>query len=83
MIWTIVGISAASLTMFGFLPQAIKIIKTKSAKDVSVVTLWQFNIGVFFWSLYGIHLKDYILITANITSLFILIMTLALYYKYR
>lgn len=81
MLWTIVGISAALLTMFGFVPQCIKMWKTNSVRDVSGITFVQFSIGVTLWMLYGIHLKDYIIIGANAVSLSTLLMALGLYTK--
>jgi MtN3 and saliva related transmembrane protein len=45
---TILGLLAACLTTFSFIPQMIKTWKSKSAKDVSYVMLITFNIGHFF-----------------------------------
>ncbi|MCX5704294.1 MAG: SemiSWEET transporter [Candidatus Omnitrophica bacterium] len=82
MIWTIIGLSAATLTMFAFIPQIIKVIKTKSAKDVSLITVLQLMFGVFLWVIYGIHLKDPIIILANSVTIFTLIVLLFLYFNY-
>ena len=82
MIWTIVGLSAATLTMFAFIPQIIKVIKTKSAKDVSLITVLQLMFGVSLWVIYGIHLKDPIIILANSVTIFTLIVLLFLYFNY-
>lgn len=81
MLWTILGITAAMLTMFGFVPQIVKMWKTESVKDISVLTLIQFSIGVTLWMLYGIHLEDYIIIGANAISLITLIIALFFYVK--
>jgi MtN3 and saliva related transmembrane protein len=81
MVWLIIGSSAAVLTMFSFIPQIIKVIKTKSAKDVSLITLVQLSLGVSLWITYGIHLKDTIIITANAITLSTLIILLFLYLK--
>jgi MtN3 and saliva related transmembrane protein len=82
MIWTIVGLSAATLTMFAFIPQIIKVVKTKSAKDVSLITLLQLSLGVSLWIVYGMHLKDFIIILANGVTLSTLIVLLILYCNY-
>jgi MtN3 and saliva related transmembrane protein len=82
MIWTIIGSAAASLTMFAFIPQIIKTVKTKSVKDVSIITLLQLSLGVSLWIIYGIHLKDAIIILANSVTLATLIMLLYLYFNY-
>jgi len=82
MVWTIVGIAAASLTMFGFVPQIIKMWKTHSVKDVSGLTIVQFMVGATLWMLYGIHIQDFIIIGANAISLAILLIALGLYLKF-
>lgn len=82
MFWKIIGMSAAVLTMFGFVPQLIKALKTKSVKDVSRLTLFQLSAGVFLWVLYGIHLQDIIIIMANTVTLITLLALLYLYFNY-
>ena len=81
MSWTILGIAAASLTMFGFVPQIVKMWKTHSVKDVSGLTLIQFSVGATLWMLYGMHLEDFIIIGANAISLATLLLALGLYLK--
>lgn len=80
--WKITGSAAAMLTMFSFVPQIIKVVKTRSAKDVSVVTLYQLAAGVLLWIAYGIHLRDPIIILANAVTLTSMIILLWLYYRY-
>jgi MtN3 and saliva related transmembrane protein len=80
--WYIVGIAAALLTTFGFVPQIIKMHRTKSVKDVSLITLFQFSAGVILWTLYGIHLGDYIIIAANVISFITLVAAIVVYYYY-
>jgi MtN3 and saliva related transmembrane protein len=79
----LIGSGAALLTMFGFVPQIIKIKKTKSVEDVSLHMLLQFALGIFLWLLYGIHIRDSILIIANAVSFFSLVVAISLFYKYR
>lgn len=82
MLWTIIGFAAAILTMFSFVPQIVKVLKTRSAKDVSLAMLIQLSTGVTLWIVYGIYLKNIIIIIANITSLITLIILLYLYFTY-
>ncbi|MCM8819629.1 MAG: SemiSWEET transporter [Candidatus Omnitrophica bacterium] len=82
MFWELVGFAAASLTMFSFFPQIFKVLKTKSAKDISPVMILQLASGVFLWILYGLHLKNLIIILANSVTLFSLIVLLVLYRLY-
>ena len=81
--WELIGSGAALLTMFGFVPQIIKIQKTKSVEDVSLHMLLQFALGIFLWLLYGIHIRDSILIIANAASFFSLVVAIGLFLKYR
>jgi len=82
MFWVILGSSAAALTMFSFIPQIIKVIKTKSAKDVSLLTILQLSLGVSLWIIYGINLRNTIIIIANSVTLTTLIILLFLYFNY-
>ena len=83
MLWKIIGMVAASLTMFAFIPQIIKVINNKSAKDVSVITLIQLMLGVSLWIAYGVHIQDRIVVIANAVTLSSLIVLLSLYFYYR
>ncbi|MFH1248087.1 MAG: SemiSWEET transporter [Candidatus Omnitrophota bacterium] len=82
MVWEIVGFSAAVLTMFGFLPQVIKIYRTKSVKDISLLAILQFTLGIFLWLVYGLHLNNPVIILANSVTLLILMAALILFFKY-
>jgi len=82
MFWVILGSSAAILTMFSFVPQIFKVIKNKSAKDVSFITLLQLSLGVSLWIIYGINLRNTIIIIANSVTLTTLIILLFLYFNY-
>ena len=81
--WYLVGAAAALLTTFGFVPQIIKMRRTRSVKDVSLLTLVQFSVGVTIWGIYGFHLNDVVIIVANVISLVILIGAIVLYFRYR
>lgn len=81
--WFFIGIIAACLTMFGFIPQIVRMYRTKSVADISVVTLLQFTLGVTLWAIYGYSITDPIVISANIVSLSTLIMALGLYFHYQ
>lgn len=83
MFWKLIGLTAAGMTSFAFIPQVLKMYSTKSAKDVSFVTLIQLSFGVSLWILYGIYLKDYIIILANAVTLLTLLSAVFLHHKYR
>ncbi len=75
-----IGFFAAFCTTFAFLPQALKVWKTKSTKDISLYMFLIFTLGVLSWLIYGFIKLDLPLILANaitlILSMFILIFKL-------
>ena len=75
-----IGFFAAFCTTFAFFPQAVKVWKTKSTKDISLYMFIIFTTGVFSWLIYGIIISDLPIILANaltlVLSLFILIFKL-------
>ena len=81
--WEIVGAFAAALTTFGFVPQIVKIYRTKSVEDVSLIMLVQYCVGLFLWMVYGIYLQNNILIISNFVSFSTLVVAVGLYFKYR
>ena len=62
------GFLAAFLTTIAFLPQLYKTWKTKSAEDVSLITLIIFMIGLISWIVYGIKIHSIPILVANIVT---------------
>jgi MtN3 and saliva related transmembrane protein len=60
-----IGLVAACLTTSAFLPQLIKVWRSKSAKDVSLVMFVVFTLGIALWFLYGLIRNDLVIILAN------------------
>jgi MtN3 and saliva related transmembrane protein len=79
--WFALGSVAAVLTSFGFVPQIVKMWRTKSVRDVSPIMIVQFIAGVLLWTVYGVHLRDPVVMAANLVSLTILIAALLLYFR--
>ena len=65
---TVIGLSAAVCTTTSFLPQALKVIKTRHTKDLSIWMLGILTSGIFLWTIYGVLMRDNILIIANSIS---------------
>jgi len=78
----LIGFVAATCTTIAFLPQAMKIYKSKSAKDIAMPTLITFIIGVTLWLIYGLLIQDYPVIIANLITLIFNLMILFLKLKY-
>lgn len=64
----ILGISAAFLTTAANIPQAFKIIKTRSTKSISSATYALLFVGLVLWLIYGIIRDDLPIILANAVS---------------
>ena len=50
----LIGYVAATLTTISFLPQLIRVVKLRSARDISLGMFLIFSVGTFFWFLYGL-----------------------------
>ncbi|GFM36375.1 SemiSWEET transporter [Desulfovibrio psychrotolerans] len=76
----LVGSVAGCLTTLAFLPQVLRVWRTKSVRDISLLTYIALTCGVFLWFLYGLGVGSYPIITANgitfVLSLSILVMKL-------
>jgi len=76
---TIIGLSAATLTTISFIPQVMKVWKTKKTKDISLRMYIIFCIGMSLWLIYGIMLKELPIILAN--SITIVLGLIILFFK--
>ena len=65
----IVGFIAATFTTFAFVPQVIKVWRTRSTADISLGMYSLFTLGVMLWLAYGILLDAWPIILANIVTL--------------
>ena len=65
----IIGFTAGTLTTIAFVPQVIKIWKTKSAKDISLGMFVILCTGISLWVVYGILVKSLPVVVANAMSL--------------
>lgn len=77
----LIGYVAAILTTISFVPQAFKIWKTKSAAGVSLTMYLVMFTGVVLWGVYGLLIKSYPIIIANIITASLLIMII--YFKFK
>jgi len=77
------GIVAAILTTASFLPQAIKVIKTKETKDLSLSMYSMFFIGVVLWLTYGILIQNIPVIIANAVTFVLSGIILMMKIKYK
>lgn len=66
---TIIGLFAAFCTTVAFLPQALKVLKTKDTQSISFWMYLLFNTGVFLWFIYGFMIHSFPVILANAITL--------------
>jgi MtN3 and saliva related transmembrane protein len=50
----VIGYVAATLTTISFLPQLIRVVKLRSARDISLGMFLIFSVGTLFWFVYGV-----------------------------
>jgi MtN3 and saliva related transmembrane protein len=77
----ILGLLAGTITSITFLPQVIKIWKTRSAKDLSLMMFLLLMLGVILWLTYGLVIKDAAIIYTN--SMVLAMSLILLYFKLR
>jgi MtN3 and saliva related transmembrane protein len=68
----LLGLAAAVLTTLCWVPQALKTIRTRDTRSISLVTQSAFTFGIVLWLVYGVLKGDLPLILANLVS-FILV----------
>ena len=78
----IVGLLAGLLTTLAFVPQVLKIYRTKSGRDISARMFTMFSIGILLWLYYGILLQSLPIILANAVTLVLTLTIIALKIRY-
>jgi MtN3 and saliva related transmembrane protein len=77
------GLIAGALTTAAFIPQVVKIWKSRHTQDISLGMFSIFSVGVFLWLLYGIQLGALPLILSNGITLVLSLTILVFKLKYR
>ena len=68
----IIGLIAAVCTTFAFVPQVMKVWKTKQTKDLSLRMYSIMFTGILLWLVYGILIDSLSIILANlVTAIFV------------
>ena len=79
---TILGYMAGALTTMSLVPQVMKLCKTRSARDVSIVMFLIFSLGISLWIAYGVSIHSMPVIIANTVSLLLGFIVLWLKFKF-
>ena len=78
-----IGLAAGALTTSSFLPQIIKIIRTKRARDVSLSMYLVFTTGVLLWFTYGLLLGRLPMIIFNSITITFCLVIITIKVRYR
>lgn len=70
-----VGLAAAVLTTGSFVPQAIRVLKTRDTRAISLAMYAMFTSGSLLWFIYGICIRSTSVIAANAIT-FLLALTI-------
>lgn len=65
----LIGMAAGTLTTVSFVPQVLKIWRSRSAKDISLGMFLLFSLGVLLWLIYGFKIAAMPIILANAITL--------------
>lgn len=79
----LLGYIAGILTTIAFLPQAVRLIRTRQARDISLTWAVTMTAGVFFWLCYGIARESISMISANSITLLLLLVILFIKLRYQ
>ncbi|KAF1695238.1 hypothetical protein CSC62_11170 [Pseudoxanthomonas jiangsuensis] len=72
------GYVAATLTTVAFVPQAVKTLRTRDTRAISLGMYLVFTVGLCFWLAYGIALGSWPMILSNIVTLALAVLILTL-----
>lgn len=61
----IVGVGAAILTTASFVPQAVKVVRTRETAAISLAMYALFTAGIALWGVYGVMTWQWAIIIAN------------------
>jgi MtN3 and saliva related transmembrane protein len=76
------GFAAAFCTTAAFVPQLVRVLRFRSARDISLPTFLLFSVGVFLWLLYGLYTGSKPVIASNIVTLILSLSILFLKLRY-
>jgi MtN3 and saliva related transmembrane protein len=77
----LLGLAAGTLTTAAFVPQVVKIWRTRSTHDISLGMFALFNTGLVLWLLYGVQIGSAPIVIANTITL--AFASIILYFKLR
>lgn len=79
----LLGMGAATLTTACFVPQVVRLWRTRNAEGISLVTFAAFLVGVALWLAYGLILRAWPIIIANAVTLVLALAIIVLTVRFR
>jgi MtN3 and saliva related transmembrane protein len=76
------GFLAAFCTTAAFVPQLVRVVRLRSAREISLPTFLLFSVGVFLWLLYGLDTGSKPVIASNCVTLVLSVSILVLKLRY-
>ena len=77
------GMAAAALTTLCWVPQAIRILRTRDTRSISLAAQAAFAAGVALWLAYGLLIGSWPVILANAVTLVLALAILAMKVRYK
>lgn len=77
-----IGFVAATLTTLSFVPQAVRTIRTRDTRGISLWMYVMFTVGLACWLAYGFVLMSWPMILSNIVTLALSLTILTLKLRY-
>ena len=74
----LVGIAGAAVTTLCWLPQALKVVRERETRGLSLAGTAAFTVGVGLWLIYGLGIGDWPLIGSNAVTLALMLPILAM-----
>lgn len=78
----LIGGAAAVITTLCWVPQAIKVIRTRDTRSLSLIMYVMLALGIALWLIYGLLILSWPLIGANLVTLVLVCVILALKIRY-
>jgi MtN3 and saliva related transmembrane protein len=78
----VVGASAATVTTLCWIPQTLRILRTRDTSAISLASQGAFTIGIALWLAYGLLIGSWPVTVANFVTLLLVSAILALKLRY-
>lgn len=78
----LVGASAAAVTTLCWVPQAIRILRTRDTRAISLISQAAFTLGIALWLMYGLLIGSWPVTIANAVTLVLVGAILVLKLRY-